>query len=358
MKIKSIIPGLAMLLFAMLAAGAAVPAQTLNADEKKAAVQAIAKAFEADYVYPERGLKMAELLRRNAAAGKYDSLAGGRELAREMTRDLFSICADRHAVVAYLPERILKRKNGDPAKLAAEELQAARRDNFGFQEARVLDGNVGYLKLSSFDGSAEAFTAAAAAMQFLCHCEALVLDVRFNPGGDAAMVQFLASYFLEGAPVLLDELHYRRNGRVEQLWSLPFVPGNKLAGTDLYILVDAYTFSSAEGLAYDLQSLRKAVIVGEPSVGGAHAVETQTVLDSYLLFMPVAFSKNPVTGTNFQGKGVQPDVKISGENAVQKTHIHALEQLLNKAREQARKTELENSLKRLKEEIAGPPPAK
>ena len=90
------------------------------------------------------------------------------------------------------------------------------------------------------------------------------------------MAQFLASYFLEGAPVLLDELHYRRGGRVEQLWSLPFVPGNKLAGTDLYILVDAYTFSSAEGLAYDLQSLRKAVIVGEPSVGGAHAVETQT----------------------------------------------------------------------------------
>ena len=352
MKAKTKFHRIGLLLLTLLAVRAVVPAQDLSAKEKKEAVQAIAVAFETSYVYPDLGKKMADLLRRKAAAGKYEAQAGGRDLAREITRDLFSICADRHAVVAFMPERIQKQKDGDPKQLAAEELQAARRDNFGIREARILEGNVGYLKLSSFHGSPEALDAAAAAMQFLGHSEALILDVRFNPGGNSAMVQFLASYFLEGEPVLLDEFHYRRDGRVNQLWSLPYVPGKKLAGTDLYILIDAYTFSAAEGLAYDLQALKKAVITGEPSVGGAHAVENQTVLDSYLLFMPVAFSKNPVTGTNFQGKGVQPDLRVSGKTALLKTHIHALEQLLKKSADQARKAEWKDVLKQLRQELA------
>lgn len=348
MKIKSTFKSIVPLLMILLAARAAVPAQALDGKEIKAAVQAIAQVFESGYVYPELGRKMAGRLRQKAAAGEYDALAGGRDLARQITEDLQSISADRHAVVFYKPEQIQRRKNTDPQQLADKELQSARRANFGFEEARVLDGNVGYLKLSSFDGSAEAFAAAAAALQFLSHCEALVLDVRFNPGGDPAMAQFLASYFLEGGPVLLDELHYRRDGRVEQLWSLPYVPGSKLTRTDLYILIDAFTFSSAEGLAYDLQALKRAVIVGEPSAGGAHAVETRTVLDSYLLFLPVAFSKNPVTGTNFQGKGVQPDLKANGKTAVLDTQIHALEQLLKKNPDQSRKAELENILAQLR----------
>ena len=354
MQIKSIFQRFGLLLLALFAVRAAVPAQALSAKEKKEAVQSIAQAFETGYVYPELGKKMANLLRRKAAAGKYEAQAGGRDLAREITRDLFSICADRHAVAAFMPERIQRQKNGDPKQLAAEELQAARRDNFGIREARILDGNVGYLKLTSFDGSPEALAAAAAAMQFLGHCEALFLDVRFNPGGDSIMVQFLASYFLEGEPVLLDEFHYR-DGRVNQFWSLPYVPGKKLAGTDLYILIDHYTFSAAEGLAYDLQALKKAVIVGEPSVGGAHAVEERTVLDRYLLFMPVAYSKNPFTGTNFQGKGVQPDLQVSGKTALMRTRIHAVEQLLKKAPDQDRKAELENVLDQLRKELTDAP---
>lgn len=351
MHIKSRFRLVGPVLMFLLAAGIVAPAQALGAKDKKEAVQAIALAYETGYVYPAVGKKMADLLRRKAAAGKYDALAGGRELAREITADLFSVCADRHAVVAFMPERIQKRKNSDPQRLAAEELQEARRANFGLQEARIMAGNVGNLKLTSFAGSTEALAAAAAAMQFLGRCEALVIDVRFNPGGDAAMAQFLASYFFEGEPVLLDEFHYRRDGRIDQLWSLPYVPGKKLTGTDLYILIDAYTFSAAEGLAYDLQALKRAVIVGVPSVGGAHVTETQTVLDSYLLFMPVAYSKNPVTGTNFQGKGVQPDLQFNGETALLSTHIHALEQLLKKSHDPSRKAELEAVLKKVKEKM-------
>jgi C-terminal processing protease CtpA/Prc len=117
--------------------------------------------------------------------------------------------------------------------------------------------------------------------------------------------------------------------------------GKKPVQADLYILTDGYTFSAAEGLAYDLQALKRAVIAGTPSAGGAHATEIHTVLDSYTLWIPVAFSKNPVTGTNFQGKGVQPDIKVSGETAIQQVQLHALEKRIEKESDPERKAELE-----------------
>jgi len=100
------------------------------------------------------------------------------------------------------------------------------------------------------------------------------ISLSFNPGGDSAMVQFLASFFLGDEPVLLDEFHSPREGRISQLWSLPYVLGKKPVQADLYILTDGYTFSAAEGLAYDLQALKKAAIVGTPSAGFVSAGDT------------------------------------------------------------------------------------
>jgi len=336
----------------LLAAQADCAADLLSPAQKKEAVEAVARVYETRYVYPETGKKMADLIRRKAGSGQYDAVTSGRDLGRQITEDLQGICADRHVMVFHDPEGIRRRGNADPARLAAEDLQASRRRNFGFKEVRRLEGNIGYLKITSFDGSEEAFAAAAAAMQFLANCDALILDVRTNPGGDSAMVQFLASYFLPGSPVLLDEFHFREKGRVEQLWSLPHVPGKRLAQADLYILIDRLTFSAAEGLAYDLQALKRAVICGETSVGGGHAVETATVLDRFLLYIPVAYSRNPVTKSNFQGKGVQPDLPFNGEAALPRTHLAAIEQWRKKTRDERVLADLDRVSREIKNQIA------
>jgi hypothetical protein len=324
----------------------------LSRKEKQEAVRTIAEAYERHYVFPDMGKKMADLVRGKMEAGQYDAFKDGRELGQQITRDFQALCQDRHVVVAYTPERILKRKKKDPRVLADEELESSRRENFGFRELRIMNGNVGYLKISSFEGSPEALAVAAAAMRFLSNCDAIILDLRFNPGGDSAMVQFLASYFLGEEPVLLDEFHYRREGKITQLWSLPYVPGKKPVQADLYILTDSFTFSAAEGLAYDLQALKKTVIAGTPSAGGAHVTEIHTVLDRFTLYIPVAFSKNPVTGTNFQGKGVQPDIKVSGETAVQQIQLHALEKRIEKSSDPERKAELERICREIRNSLA------
>jgi len=325
----------------LLTVQVAQTADLLSQAQNKKAVEAIAREYETRYVYPEMGKKMADLIRTKVDAGQYESLPAGRDLARQITSDLRGICADLHVLVIYNPERIQRRRKSDPAQLAAEDLLESRRANFGFEAVRILEGNIGYLKITSFDGSEEAFATAAAAMQFLASCDSLILDVRTNPGGESAMVQFLASYFLKGAPILLDEFHYREKGRISELWSLPYVPGKKLAQIDLYILINRYTFSCAEGMTYDLQALKRAVIAGEPSAGGAHVVETATLLDSFFIYIPVGYSKNPVTHGNFQGKGIQPDLRFNRETALLQTHRAAIEQLQKKTRDKDRLADLQ-----------------
>ena len=352
---KSSVLALAVLGTVMCAACAADAQDSLSRKQKQEAVRAIAEAYELGYVFPDMGKTMADLVRGKMEAGQYDAVKGGRELGQRITADLQALCEDRHVVVAYTPERILRQKSTDPRVLAEEELESSRSDNFGFKELRIMSGNVGYLKISSFSGSQEALAVAAAAMRFLSNCDAIIMDLRFNPGGDSAMVQFLASYFLSEEPVLLDEFHYRRNNRIGQIWSLPYVPGKKPVQADLYILTDGYTFSAAEGLAYDLQALKKAVIAGTPSAGGAHAVEIHTIMDSFTLFIPVAFSKNPVTGTNFQGRGVQPDIKVSGETAIQQVQLHALEKRIEKASDPERKAKLERICREIRDNLATAP---
>jgi retinol-binding protein 3 len=334
-----------------LTAGFLEATDQLTELQKQEAVLAIAGAYQTHYVYPVMADRMSAALLGNLTSGAYTPIKTGRDLARQITRELQAICSDRHVVVAYQAERIAREKTLLPHQIAARDQEDSRRRNFGFREVRILDGHVGYLKISSFDGDPQAFETAAGAMSFISSCDAVILDLRFNPGGDPAMVQFLASYFLPVTPILLDQFHYRAKDRIEQLWSLPHVPGKRLDKAELFILIDGFTFSAAEGLAYDLQVLKRATIMGEPSVGGAHITETRTVLDSYLLYIPVAYSCNPVTRTNFQGQGVQPDFPASGASAIDTVLLKVLEKLLQKTTDEQLRTDLEGSRKEIRERM-------
>ena len=330
--------------------GMAQPADTLTSLQKREAVGRIAGIYESRYVDPELGKRMADLIRSKLSAGAYDAPADGRAFARQITQDLRSVISDLHLTVAFLPEEVKKRRSAPAGLRAEEERKEARRRNHGFPEVKVLDGNVGYLRVSSFEGSPEAYATAGHALQFLRHCDALIMDLRFNPGGDSGMVQFLASRFLSGPPVLLDEFHYRQADRISQLWSLPVDSGESLAGMALYILIDRYTFSAAEGLAYDLQALKRAVILGSVSAGGAHIAEEETLAEGFLLFIPVAYSKNPITHGNFQGKGILPDVPLNPEKALTEAHLLVLEKRMQKETDPGHKKELADLIRRLKGE--------
>ena len=315
--------------------------KTLNPKEIRQTVEAIAHVFEEKYVFANEGNKIAELLRQKLLEGVYDKLKQGPDLARQLQEDAQSVIQDRHIAIYYAPDRINAMQDPELQRKQKENsFLKARMNNHGFEEIRILPGNIGYLKLNSFSGTKAAFETAVAAMQFLSNSDAVIIDLRWNPGGESSMVQFICSYFLGDDPELLDVFHFREGHRVEQMWSLPYVPGQKLEHTDLYILTSGLTFSAAEGMAYDLKALKRAIVVGESSMGGAHPIDRVTVKDKFIVNIPYAFSKNPITQDNFEGIGVKPDVEIICENALLKAHSLALEKRIAEENNETAKSEL------------------
>ena len=298
--------------------------------EKKVVVDAVASILQKQYVFPDTARKMGDLIRKNLKAGKYAVLDDPRAFANKLTEDLRSISRDKHLGVRFAPERIRDEKTTDEAAMKkAREFQKKleRADNYGFKEIKILSGNVGYLKFNYFSAAQEAFRVAVGAMAFLANCDALIIDLRENGGGNPEMIQLLSSYFFSGEPRHLNSFYYRMDEKTEQFWTLPYVPGSKLDETDLYVLTSSYSFSGAEEFTYNLKNMKRATIIGETTGGGAHPVRREILNDHFFIMVPYARAVNPISKTNWEGTGIEPNIKVPAAQALDKARTLALEKL-------------------------------
>ena len=65
-----------------------------------------------------------------------------------------------------------------------------------------------------------------------------------------------------------------------------------------------------------MKNQKRATIVGETTGGGAHPVSGHTVADYFMVDVPFAKSLDPVTKTNWEGTGVEPDMKVPAADAL------------------------------------------
>ncbi|MEO6390627.1 MAG: S41 family peptidase, partial [Pyrinomonadaceae bacterium] len=170
---------------------------------------------------------------------------------------------------------------------------------------------------------------------FLNHTDALIIDLRQNGGGRPDMVALLASYFFKAEPRLhLNDLAGRKEGTTEydtrESWTLTTLAGERYLDKPVYLLTSPRTFSGAEELSYDLQTQKRAIIVGETTGGGANPGGPYRLSDHFLAFMPRGYAINPITKTNWEGVGVVPDVKVPQEDALKTAQALALKQLIAK----------------------------
>ena len=84
----------------------------------------------------------------------------------------------------------------------------------------------------------------------------------------------------------------------------------------LFILTSDETFSAAESFAYDMQVRGRATLIGDSTKGGAHSVDLYPIDDRFEIYIPTARAINPVTGTNWEGIGVIPDILDDTEDAL------------------------------------------
>lgn len=303
------------------------PAAPLSEATREELVEAVARAVSDHYVYPEIGVKMAEAVRAKLKSGAYDALKDDASLCRQLTDDLRAVNNDRHLGVRPEP-RAANRGDGP----GVDEIAG---DNSGFRKVEILPGNIGYLRFDAFVKSEQAFRTATAALGFLEHCDALIFDLRHNGGGDPESIRFITSYLFD-APTHLNDMVDRSGRVVEEFRTLESVPGRRLApGLPVFILTSAYTFSGAEEFSYNLQNLKRGTVVGEKTGGGAHPVRGVRVSDRVVVGVPFMRARNPITGTNWEGSGVQPDVATSADEALERAAQLAHEAI--KARKEATK---------------------
>lgn len=335
-------------------------AKVLGAAERSEVVVNIAIAAESRYADPEAGERLAAHLRQRLRAGAFEAFSDPVEFAAALTQEMRSVVQDAHLRTVYEPNRaasaIAPARPGQAAgpqgagprsfaRIDPRSDEQIARTNFGFDRADRLPGNVGYLKLAQFVPLALSGKTAAAAMDFLGNSDAVIIDVRGNRGGSPDLVQFLISYFTGPQPVQLMESYNRVTGASNKLMSLVEVPGRRLTGKPLYILIDGYSLSAAEMLPYFAKRHKLATLVGETTGGagiGGNNVPVGSNITFFLPFMRI------LDGPGWERVGVTPDVAAPPEQALEFAHKAALERLAAEAADPQVKREREWALELLR----------
>jgi C-terminal processing protease CtpA/Prc len=229
-----------------------------------------------------------------------------------------------------------------------ERLERARRFaasiNYGFEKIDRLEGNVGYLRVDGFMPADVGGETAIAAMNFLANTDALIFDMRYSVnGGDPTMSVLLSSYLFD-KPAHLDDFYWREGDRTEQIWTMPYVPGKRFIGKDVYFLTSKRTISAGEGFVYELQNLKRATVIGEITAGGANPGFEYRINEHFMIFVPMGRAINPITKTNWEGVGVKPDIPVPAEQALNTAHLIALKKLLETTTDERTKKRLKESI--------------
>jgi len=288
---------------------------TLTRAEIAQAVDRVCQLLNRFYVLPDVATRMEKHIRGRLDAGAFDQTTDADKFMEAMTRELRSVCNDKHLAM-------FRGANPDEQREEDRDLRKllgrfeSKKDHFGLDKIEILEENVGYMSVRSVMYSPEAIEAVSAALKFLEHTDALIIDLRENRGGDPAYMAYVLSYFFE-KPTHINSVYWRDRDRTDEFWTKESVSGTKLVDLPLYVLISGRTFSGAEEFAYDLQSLKRAIVVGERSAGGANPSSSWVVYRDLRISIPFGRAINPTTGTSWEGAGVKPDIEVTPDMALE-----------------------------------------
>lgn len=320
---------------------------------KNETIDQLESSMKSRYVFPELAEKAGRALRVQQRMGAYEDVKDGAEFARLLTVHLNEVCKDAHLRVRYSEQPFPVRKEAaEPSKAEIAQAQKQSRiANVGFEKVERLTGNVGYLKFNYFAEGSEMERPCKAAFDFLGDTDALIIDVRDNGGGSPDGVRHICSYLFGEKPVHLNDLYFREGNQTLEFWTLKSVPGKRYADRDVYVLVSKRTGSGAEEFTYNLKNLKRATILGENTWGGANPGGVVRLNDHFAVFIPTGRAINPYTKTNWEGTGVDPDIRIDPKDSLAKAHQMAIEKLLAGAKDDDDRKRLTEVLEKLKSTV-------
>ncbi|MDM8173060.1 S41 family peptidase [Olivibacter sp. 47] len=305
---------------ALLLFSASASAQTVGVKDVHDIVQKLTDQLVEVYPFPEISAKYQQAILRNEKAGRYVGLSED-SLAKKLTEDLRTVHKDVHLRVMK-NEETYKRLSAPSGRRSDDstELKRMKTQNYGFKSVQI-DGakSTAYIDIPGpFWGTQESFEMASAAMNMAAHSKYVILDIRHNPGGTGHMGRFIASYFYSpGNEKFYLNGFYKNRKMDEQEWTYSYVPGRRNPDAKVYILVGPGTASASEGLAYAMQKLGRATIVGDTTAGAGIAGSFVPLKRNLIAFVPVKMVVAPHSDEGWEGTGVIPDVFSGDEDALE-----------------------------------------
>ena len=293
--------------------------------ELSALVEAVNKVIKTNYVFPEIANDVADKIKESFKNGIYDKLEKG-ELAKAISKDIRDVSNDKHNVFVDI---IRSSKNSKEASSQLVTQYESRLHNNGIEEVNILPGNIGYFKYNGFDGLKASKKGLQSAFELLKNVDALIFDLSDNRGGSPSTVQFISSFFFSNK-TLLNRQHWRKNNEVTELWSLDLPNDYKFDEIPVVIIVSGKTASAAESFSYIMKHNKKATIIGSRTSGGAHMAEVFTIENDFLLQLSIGRAVNPITDSNWEGNGVQPNIESATHNIINKSRELLINVLIKK----------------------------
>jgi hypothetical protein len=323
------------------------PDRVIDQPQRAEILQKLIASLASHYVFPDKAKAMAADLRARDKRGEYANITSAQAFAKKLTDDVRSVTHDLHLSVKYSAQDLPSQATFDSEEPSPQDLEMERRLNFGIEHVQRMDFNLGYLDLRAFAPPARVAPKIAAAMTLLADTDALVIDLRRNGGGEPATVALRGSYLFDER-THLNDIYDRVKDSTEQFWSLDNLEGRKYGSKKpVYVLVSHETFSGGEDLAYTLQALKRATIIGATTGGGAHPVGARRLTDHFVAMVPTGRAINPITKANWEGVGVVPDIAVDPDKALAKATVLYLTDVLKTEKNEQRRRFLAQKLAEL-----------
>src|SRR5689334_15876087 len=290
---------------------AAAAPDTIDSNVRRDVVAKLSDALRNNYIFPDVGEKAADKINAEFNAGAYDSLSDPSAFAARLSSDVAAVAHDKHlSIVSAVGPRPAPPKDPEAIPPRAEA---------GITRADKLAGGIGYIELTGFPPLPAFKPVVDKAMLALKGSHALIIDDRRNHGGSPDAVDYFVSFLVWPKKTLeIDDIVSRtpntNNFTRERVSSQP-TPVS-FAGIPVYVLTSNETFAGAEELAYDVQTHKLGKIVGEITGGGANPTGPVDLGHEFMAMIPFGRAENPVTKTNWEGRGVQPDIAVPAADAL------------------------------------------
>jgi Peptidase family S41/N-terminal domain of Peptidase_S41 in eukaryotic IRBP len=304
----------------------------------------LADKLEAKYVIPEVGARYARMLREKSVKGAYDEITDREAFAARLTKDLQAVAPDGHLRVRANSNRPSPRHR--PEIQPTGERPADDKGMGGpgpqplpaVQDAKWAAEGVAYIRFNEFPDDAETAASVDRFMKEHASAKALIIDARTCRGGGIEEMKVILPnlYAEETVLVAMDlsaALVAKEGPPPDETPTLRDVPGptgvfrrehvvmphpteHRLFTAKVFYLTSKRTASAAEHMALALKRTHRALLVGDATAGANHFGDFEEIGGGYSAFIPVGRTIDPETGEDWEGDGIQPDVPVPPEEAI------------------------------------------